>query len=142
VPFAWFVWERDYRGPLIVYRISHKTGTRTRREKSSSTKENRMSKKTADAQPDLKLVDGEEQRLSGADPTPLQKPAEINPFDLASLVVQPAYKEPTGMVASATTLPVQDKAGPQTFFMAHPDPGYAQILHVVKMARERRGFTG
>jgi hypothetical protein len=91
-----------------------------------------MTKKTKKT-PDLKLVDGHEPSLSAAGPTPPSpKPSEINPFDLAGLVVQPAYKEPTGMVASATTLPVQDKAGPQTFFMVHPDPAYAQVLHVVK----------
>jgi hypothetical protein len=81
-------------------------------------------------EPKLKLVDGKDPSLNASGPTP--KPADINPFNLADLVVQPAYKEATGMVASATTLPVQDKAGPQTFFMTHPDPAYAQILHVVK----------
>jgi hypothetical protein len=91
-----------------------------------------MTKKTKKT-PDLKLVAGKEPSLSAAGPTPPSpKPSEINPFDLASLVVQPAYKEPTGMVASATTLPVQDKAGPQTFYMTHPNPEYAQVLYVVK----------
>ncbi len=87
-----------------------------------------MAKKVKTPPPDLKIVGDDTDNTAAS----ITNAAEINPFDLASLVVQPAYKELTGMVASATTLPVQDKAGPQTFFMTHPDPEYAQVLYVVK----------
>jgi hypothetical protein len=56
----------------------------------------------------------------------------INPFNLEELVVQPAYKIGANMVTSAATLPVQEKPGPQTFFMTHPDPQYAQVFWGVK----------
>jgi hypothetical protein len=105
-----------------------KAGNGRAGSKSSATKENKtMASKKSKVKPDLKVVGG---KAEAAAPDP--KPAEINPFDLESLVMVPAYKEPTGMVTSVATLPVQDKAGPQTFFMCHPDPQYSQILCVVK----------
>jgi len=36
------------------------------------------------------------------------------------------------MVTSAATIPVLEKPGPQTFFMTHPDPQYAQTFWGVK----------
>jgi hypothetical protein len=77
---------------------------------------------------------GGKPKLSAAGPTP--PPAEINPFELEGLVVRPAYKTPTGMVTSPAAIPVKDKAGPATFFMTHPNPEYAQDLHVIKWADE------
>jgi hypothetical protein len=75
-------------------------------------------------------------KLSAAGPTPPQKPADINPFELEGLVVRPAYKTPTGMASSVAAIPVRDKAGPATFFMVHPNPEYAQDLHVIKWSEE------
>jgi hypothetical protein len=69
---------------------------------------------------------------AAAAPSPPLKPSEINPFDLAGLVVRPSYKTATGMITSAAAIPVKNKAGPATFFMTHPDPEYAQELYVLK----------
>ena len=88
---------------------------------------NGNSKKTK-VKPDLKVV-GEDNK-AGATPDP--KPAEINPFRLEDLVVQPFYKTGVNMVTSAATISVQEKPGPQTFFRTYPDPTYAQIFWGVK----------
>jgi hypothetical protein len=79
--------------------------------------------------PNLKVIGG---KAEDAAAPPAPKPAEINPFRLADLVVQPSYKAGVNMVTSAATIPVQEKAGTQTFFMTHPDPQYAQELWGVK----------
>ena len=85
----------------------------------------------------------DEPKLSGAGPTPPQpKAAEINPFELEGLVVRPQYKAATHMVASALTIPVQDKAGPATFFMCHPSPEYAQDLFVIKWSEDGEETRG
>jgi hypothetical protein len=65
-------------------------------------------------------------------PAPVPKAGEINPFNLEELVVQPAYKLGVNMIVSAATLSVQEKPGPQTFFMTHPNPEYAQVIWGVK----------
>ena len=70
------------------------------------------------------------------------KPADINPFNLEELVVQPAYKIGSSMQTSAATIPVQDKAGPQTFFMTHPDPQYAQVFWGVKWHESANSSRG
>jgi hypothetical protein len=85
-------------------------------------------KTTKKKPPDLKVVDDKKVEAAAPDP----KPAEINPFRLEDLVVQPAYKAGVNMVTSAATIPVLEKPGPQTFFMTHPDPQYAQTLWGVK----------
>jgi len=84
----------------------------------------------------------DEPKLNAAGPTPSQTPAEINPFELEGLVVRPAYKTPTGMVTSPAAIPVKDKAGPATFFMTHPNPEYAQELHVLKWSDEGEETRG
>ena len=88
-----------------------------------------MANKSIEQQPDLKVVDG-------------GKPAEINPFNLEELVVQPAYKTGGNMQTSAATIPVQDKGGPATFFMTHPDPQYAQIFWGIKWSESDEGSKG
>jgi hypothetical protein len=85
--------------------------------------------KKAKKSPDLKVVGG---KVEAAAPAPDPKPAEINPFNLEELVVQPSYKVGVNMVTSAATIPVLEKPGPQTFFMTHPNPEYAQIFWGVK----------
>jgi hypothetical protein len=74
----------------------------------------------------------DELKLNAAGPTPPQKPGEINPFELSGLVIQPAYKSPTGMVKSTLAIPIKEKASPGTFFMTHPDPTYAPPLFALK----------
>lgn len=89
-----------------------------------------------------KVKAADEPKLSGAGPTPPQTPAEINPFELEGLVIKPAYKSATHMVASSLAIPVKDKAGPATFFMVHPDPAFAQELFVIKWSEEGEETRG
>jgi hypothetical protein len=89
--------------------------------------------------PDLKIVSDSKTGAAPPDPIPA---AQINPFDLESLIMQRSYREPTGMVTSAATLPVQDRGGNQTFFMTHPDPAYAPVLCAVKWSESDEGSKG
>jgi hypothetical protein len=98
-----------------------------------------MAKKTKSEKPENT---GDDLKLNAAGPTPPQKAADINPFDLAGLVVKPAYKTPTGMVTSMMAIPVRDKMGSASFFMTHPNPEYAQELYVLKFSEDGEETRG
>jgi hypothetical protein len=83
--------------------------------------------------PDLKIVGDD----TAAAPTEKAVQKLPDPYDLESLVAEPAYVSGAGVKAGASAIPVRDKPGDQCWFRVHPDPTFARVFHTITWVKDK-----
>ena len=92
-----------------------------------------MSVKSTSAQP--MLVDP-----AAAPAAPAPSTAAPDPFDLASLRLNPAFIETSGVKRLLVTVPVK-RPSPQDFFRVHPAPEYRENFAMIDLKDDREEFV-
>ena len=79
--------------------------------------------------------------LQAVDPnTPTTQPAP-DPFDLASLRLNPSFLETAGVKKLLTTVPAR-RPSPQDFVRVHPAPEYRENFAMIDLKDDREDFSG
>jgi hypothetical protein len=123
IPYAWFVWERDHRGPFIADRISH--NTKTGKGRPGSSRPNRSMNTMTKA------------HIISESDAPLDESNTVaDPFDLTKLRLDQSFVESAGVKKLLTTVPVR-KPSPQDFVRVHPSPEFRAALAVIELKEDR-----
>jgi hypothetical protein len=81
-----------------------------------------------------------ENTLQLVDPNKLAAKPEIpDPFDLASLRLNPSFTETAGVKKLRTTVPAR-KPNPQDFVRTNPDPAYRENFALIELKDEREDY--
>ena len=76
--------------------------------------------------------------LQAVEPSAPTCPAP-DPFDLASLRLNPSFIETAGVKKLLTTVPAR-RPSPQDFFRVHPSPDYRENFAMIDLKEEREDF--
>jgi hypothetical protein len=77
--------------------------------------------------------------LQAVDPNNPGTPAIPDPFDIASLRLNPSFLETAGVKKLVTTVPAR-RPSPQDFVRVHPDPAYRENFAVIDLKDDRENF--
>jgi hypothetical protein len=67
------------------------------------------------------------------------KPVNPDPFDVASLRLNPSFTETAGVKKLLATVPAR-RPGPQDFVRVHPDPAYRDNFALIDLKDEREDY--
>jgi hypothetical protein len=73
------------------------------------------------------------------DPDAAPIPAAADPFDIASLRLNPSFLETAGVKKLLTTVPVK-RPSPQDFIRVHPAPGYHENFAMIDLKDDREDY--
>jgi hypothetical protein len=121
--FAWFKFDRAHTGPAIISRISWE---RPEKDQPSVGGLRRHHEEEA--------IMAEKPKLQAVTAVP-----PPDPFDIASLRLNPSFLETAGVRKLLTTVPAR-RPGQQDFVRCHPGLNYRENFAVIDLKEEREDF--